>query len=96
MLGVGAITLFSLIWGSTFNLVNQFAPLLLVEAVGQRNFGSLLGIGNLIAGMGSAFSPTAVGYLVDVTHTYTVALLLCAALAVAALIPIALQRCTSS
>ncbi|PPK38974.1 MFS transporter [Pseudomonas laurylsulfatiphila] len=96
VLGVGAITLFSLIWGSTFNLVNQFAPLLLVEAVGQRNFGSLLGIGNLIAGMGSAFSPTAVGYLVDVTHTYTVALLLCAALAVAALIPIALQRSTSS
>lgn len=91
VLGVGAITLFALSWGSTFNLVNQFAPLLLVEAMGQRNFGSLLGIGNLVAGLGAAFSPAAVGYLVDATHAYTLALLLCAALAVAALIPIALQ-----
>ncbi|WP_166360542.1 MFS transporter [Pseudomonas akapageensis] len=90
-LGLAAITLFALSWGSTFNLVNQFSPLLLVEAMGQRNFGSLLGIGNLIAGLGSAFSPAAVGYLVDATHTYTLALWLCAALAVAALIPIALQ-----
>ncbi|MCY1336364.1 putative sulfoacetate transporter SauU [compost metagenome] len=95
LLGVGAIALFSLAWGTTFNLVNQLSPLLLVEAMGQRNFGSLLGIGNLIAGLGSAFSPEAVGYLVDTTHSYSLALLLCAALAAAALLPIALQHRSS-
>ncbi|MNR02259.1 hypothetical protein D3C85_1181030 [compost metagenome] len=63
--------------------------------MGQRNFGSLLGIGNLIAGLGSAFSPEAVGYLVDTTHSYSLALLLCAALAAAALLPIALQHRSS-
>ena len=92
VLGLGAIALFSLTWGTTFNLVNQLSPLLLVEAMGQRNFGSLLGIGNLIAGLGSAFSPEAVGDLGDTTHTYTLPLLLCGALAATALLPIALQH----
>ena len=91
-LGMMAIASFSLIWGSTFNLANQLSPLLLAEAVGQRNFGSLLGIGNLISGLGSALSPEALGYLVDTTHTYTHALLLCTALMAAALVPIALMR----
>lgn len=91
LLGLAAITLFALSWGGTFTLVNQFAPLLLMEATGARNFGSLLGIGNLVAGLGSAFSPEVVGYLVDLTQAYTLALLLCAGLAVAALLPIALQ-----
>lgn len=90
-LGLAAVVLFILGWGSTFTLVNQFAPLLLMEATGARNFASLLGIGNLVAGLGSAFSPEIVGYLVDLTQTYTLALLLCAGLAVAALLPIALQ-----
>ncbi len=91
-LGMIAIAAFALIWGSTFNLANQLSPLLLAEAVGQRNFGSLLGIGNLISGLGSALSPEALGYLVDTTHTYTYALVLCTALMAAALVPIAMMR----
>lgn len=91
-LGLAAVAVFVLSWGTTFNLVNQLAPLLLVEAMGQRNFGSLLGIGSLIAGLGSAFGPAAVGHLVDTTHSYIPALLLCAALAAAATLPIALQQ----
>lgn len=91
VLGLTAVTLFALGWGSTFNLVNQFSPLLLMEAMGQRNFASLLGIGNLVAGLGAAFSPEVVGYLVDLTQTYTLALLLCAGLTLAALLPITLQ-----
>ncbi|WP_019447641.1 MFS transporter [Cupriavidus sp. BIS7] len=91
-LGMIAIALFSLIWGSTFNLANQLSPLLLAESMGQRNFGGLLGIGNLISGVGSAFSPEALGYLVDATHTYTIALAICAALLVIALLPISLLQ----
>ena len=90
--GLAAVAVFTLAWGTTFNLVNQLAPLLLVETMGQRNFGSLLGIGNLLAGLGSAFGPAAVGYLVDTSGSYTPALLLCAALATAASLPIALQQ----
>ena len=81
-----------MIWGSTFNLPNQLSPLLLVETMGQRNFGTLLGIGNLISGVGAALSPQMVGYLVDTTHTYTYALLLLAALMAAALLPMALLQ----
>lgn len=91
-LGMMAIASFSLIWGSTFNLANQLSPLLLAEAVGQRNFGSLLGIGNLISGLGSAVSPEVLGYLVDATHTYTHALVLCTVLMALAIVPIAFLR----
>lgn len=90
--GLAALAVFTLSWGTTFNLVNQLAPLLLVEAVGPRNFGSLLGIGNLLGGLGAAFGPAAVGYLVDATGSYAPALLLCAALAALASLPIALQQ----
>ncbi|MGT2510881.1 MFS transporter [Cupriavidus basilensis] len=91
-LSLGAVTLFAVIWGSTFNLPNQLSPLLLVETMGQRNFGTLLGIGNLVSGVGAALSPEMVGYLVDTTHTYTYALLLLAALMAAALLPMALLQ----
>jgi len=91
-LGTGAIVLFALLWGGTFNLVNQLAPLLLVDILGQRNFGSLLGIGNLISGLVAAFGPEAVGYVVDLTHSYTPALLACGALMLVALPSISKQR----
>lgn len=89
-LGLAAVVLFSILWGSTFNLSNQFSPLLLIDAMGSRNFGSLLGIGNLVAGLGSAFGPMIVGYLADATKTYTLAMLLCAGLMAVALGPITL------
>lgn len=94
-LGLAAVAVFALSWGATFNLVNQLSPLLLVQAMGPRNFGSLFGVGNLVAGLGSAFGPEAVGYLVDSTHSYTPALLLCAGLAAVAMVPIALQQRSS-
>ena len=91
-IGWGAIALLSLTWGSTFNLANQLSPLLLVEILGERHFASLFGIGNLISGIGSALGPEVVGYLVDTTHTYNTALVLCAAVMLIALLPIALLR----
>lgn len=83
--GYVAITVFALGWGATFNLVNQFSPMLMARMVGERHFGALLGIGSLIAGIGSAFSPRLVGYLLDSTQSYTPALLLCAACTMLAL-----------
>jgi len=83
-----AVIFFTIAWGATFNLVNQLSPMLMEEVVGQRNFGSLLGIGSLIAGIGGAYSPKLIGYLLDTTGSYSIALLLCAACTLGALIPI--------
>lgn len=78
-LGYVALGVFALGWGATFNLVNQFSPMLMARMVGERHFATLLGIGSLIAGFGSAFSPTLVGYLLDLSQSYVPALLLCVA-----------------
>lgn len=86
--GMGAIIIFCMVWGTTFNLVNQLSPALLMEFVGQRNFGSLLGIGNLISGLGAAAGPSLFGHLVDTTHAYLVPLALCILLMVLALPPL--------
>ncbi len=90
--GFSAVLFFTIAWGATFNLVNQLSPILMEETVGQRNFGALLGIGNLIGGLAGAFSPKLVGYLLDTSGTYSLALILCAACMLAAIVPIALQR----
>lgn len=84
--------LFVLLWGSTFNLVNQLSPVLLGELLGQQHFGSLLGIGNLVSGIGFSLGPMMFGHLVDATYSYLLPLLLCAGLMVAALPVIAWLR----
>lgn len=89
-MGYVALGVFALGWGATFNLVNQFSPMLMARMVGERNFATLLGIGSLIAGLGSAFSPTLVGYLLDISQSYVPALLLCVACMLLALPLIAL------
>lgn len=89
--GFAAVVVFIIAWGATFNLVNQLSPMLMEQTVGQRNFGTLLGIGNLIAGVGAAFSPKLVGYLLDSSGSYSAALILCAVCMIGALVPIAFQ-----
>ena len=66
--------------------------MLLVDAVGERHFGVLLGLGSLIAGLLSAFGPTLTGFVYDETRSYALAFQLCAALMALALVPIALLR----
>ena len=87
-IAIAGVVLFVLIGGTTFNLVNQFSPTLLMELIGQRNFGSLLGIGNLISGLGAAMGPTLFGYLVDSTRSYVLPLSLSAAMMALALLPL--------
>ncbi len=94
-LGVAALVGFVLGWGMTFNLVNQMSPMLLMEFAGRQNFGSLLGIGNLISGLGAALGPSLFGYLVDRSQGYLLPLSLCAALMALAMLPLALLRSRS-
>ena len=67
----------------TFGIVrilpSQLIPVLLADAVGEQAFGTLSGSMMLIAGIVSAVSPLAVGYIHDRTDTYVPALLGCAA-----------------
>lgn len=86
-LGLLAMLGFALAWGSCFNTVNLVSPTLLFEAVGPRNFGTLLGLGNLLSGLAAAAGPSALGYLVDRSHSYTLPLLASAAVMAAALLP---------
>lgn len=95
--GPVAVAVFALGWGATFNLVNQFSPMLMARMVGEREFATLLGLGSLLAGVGSAFSPKLVGYLLDVTQSYAPSLLFCATCTVLSLPLIAwLPRRTES
>lgn len=90
--GFAAVVMFVLAWGTTFNLVNQLSPTLLVEFAGRRGFGSLLGIGNLVSGLGAALGPMLFGYLVDRTGSYLLPVALCAVLMALALLPLAMLR----
>jgi predicted MFS family arabinose efflux permease len=88
--GLPAAIAFVLLWGGTFNLINQLAPVLLVEAMGERNFGSLLGFGSFVAGLLSSLGPTLTGMVYDATKSYALAFELCALGMALALVPIAL------
>ncbi len=90
--GFAAVVVFVLAWGTTFNLVNQLSPPLLVEFAGQRGFGSLLGLGNLVSGLGAALGPMLFGYLVDRTGTYFLPVALSAVLMAFALLPLVMLR----
>lgn len=94
-LGVTALIAFVVGWGMTFNLVNQMSPMLLMEFAGRQNFGSLLGIGNLISGLGAALGPMLFGHMVDSSKGYQLPLLLCAALMALGLLPLSLLRSAS-
>lgn len=90
--GLIAVVMFVLAWGTTFNLVNQLSPTLLVEFAGRRGFGSLLGIGNLVSGLGAALGPMLYGYMVDRTGSHFLPVALCAVLMAFALLPLAMLR----
>ena len=85
--GMAAVFGFCVIWGLSFNAGNLLSPTLLIESVGQRNFGVLLGIGNLISGIAAAAGPSSFGYLVDSTQSYQWPALLCAVAVLVAFAP---------
>lgn len=91
-LGLAGAAGFVVLWGGSFNLINQLAPVLLVDAVGERHFGALLGLGSFVAGVLSSFGPTLTGLVYDATRSYTLAFQVCALMLALALVPIALLR----
>ena len=85
--GSVAVLGFCVIWGLSFNVGNLLSPMLLIESVGHRHFGVLLGIGNLVSGIAAAAGPSSFGYLVDTTHSYQWPALCCAIAVLVAFAP---------
>ncbi len=50
-------------------------PLVMIESLGMRRLGSVMGICGVFYTLGAAFSPIAAGKIFDVTHSYMIAIL---------------------
>lgn len=90
MQGLVLMIAFAVLWGSTCALPNQLVPLLLLEGVGQRHFGSILGIVYLVYGVSMAAGPLVTGQLHDATDSYLEPFLLYSALMTLAALPVSL------
>jgi len=91
-LGFSAVLAFVVVWGATAPLSNQLVPILLVEAVGMRHFGTLIGISYLLYGLAMAAGPLVAGRIYDSTHGYGWAVNALAVVMALALVPTALIR----
>jgi len=76
--GYIAAGLFTLLWGLASNGVMQLTPLLFVEHLGIRHFGTLFGSAGLLMGVASAAGPIFAGGVFDATGSYAIAFEICA------------------
>lgn len=90
--GIAVMIGFAILWGATSALPNQLVPLLLANTVGQRHFGSILGVCYLIYGVSMAAGPQVTGHLYDATQSYAEPFLLFSLLMTLAAIPVSLIR----
>jgi len=67
-----------ILYGLTGGVAVSLTPVVLVEALGRRRFGSLSGLVGLVATAGTG-GPLLVGALYDATSSYTVSYEVCAA-----------------
>ena len=64
---------FILFLGSTASVLNAVTPVALVETLGLRRFGTISGLTGLAASVGSCGGAMVVGWIVDVTGSYSLA-----------------------
>jgi MFS family permease len=83
------LALFVLVYGFTFGAPVPLIPMLLVDAVGLKRFGSLMGLLSLPAVIGSASGPIIAGAIFDRTGSYIWAIeLFVVLLAAVAILPL--------
>ncbi|HSB96455.1 MAG TPA: MFS transporter [Spongiibacteraceae bacterium] len=92
---LGAPLVFVVFWGATFSLSSQLAPLLLVDLLGARNFGVLIGISGFLSGLAGAVGPMGTALIYDTTKSYAPAFMVCALLMALAVVPALLMPVTS-
>ena len=64
---------FVLFLGSTASVLNAVTPVALVETLGLRRFGTISGLTGLAASVGSCGGAMVVGWIVDLTASYSLA-----------------------
>ena len=84
--------LFVAVFGFASGGCGTLASTLVAELFGLRSHGLILGVTNLGYCIGAAVGPFLAGYIFDVTSSYYVAFLVCAAISVTGLILSALLR----
>lgn len=85
--GIAVGVAFSVLWGAVVNSPLQFAPILLADAAGPGNLGTLLGLSNFLTGLVSAFGPVLTGAIHDATQSYMTAFGLSAVIAALSIVP---------
>jgi MFS family permease len=80
MLGLAALMLFTVGYGTPTGATSTLVPMLLVESLGMRRFPALMGIIGLVATVASAVGPLFTGRIFDLTRSYSVPFALCAVL----------------
>jgi predicted MFS family arabinose efflux permease len=78
---------FAVLWGATSQLISQLAPVLLVNVVGLRSFGSIMGLNYFMYGLAMSAGPIVTGAILDSTRSYATAFALCSLLMLLALGP---------
>jgi MFS family permease len=77
---------FSIAFGFAYGGMQVLFSPLVAELFGTRSHGVILATGALAGSVGAALGPVVAGYIFDVLHSYTVAFILCAVLALAGLV----------
>lgn len=80
---VAALAIHVLIVGFVLGATGVLTPLLMLESLGIRRLGSLMGISGVFGTLGFAAGPVLTGRIFDVTGSYTIALWLYIAMSVA-------------
>ncbi len=80
LLGVIALTLFTVFYGTPTGSTSTLVPMLLVESLGMRRFPTLMGIIGLVATVAAALGPLVTGRIFDVTGSYSIPFAICAAM----------------
>jgi MFS family permease len=80
---VAALGIHVLLVGFVLGATGVLTPLLMLESLGIRRLGSLMGISGVFGTLGFAAGPVVTGRIYDVTGSYTIALWLYVAMSIA-------------
>ncbi|HUA35664.1 MAG TPA: MFS transporter [Candidatus Binataceae bacterium] len=93
---LGALAVHVVLSGMVIGATGVLTPLIVLESMGLKNYGALMGISALFGTLGFAAGPIITGRIFDVTHSYTLALWLfviaCTICVVAALACVPYER----
>jgi MFS family permease len=85
---IAALGLYVVLVGFVLGATGVLTPLLMLESLGIRRFGSLMGLSGVFGTLGFAAGPVITGRIYDVTGSYTIALWLYVAASIVCMIAV--------